>query len=812
MTIADAKQTHAARFRRDLILSPQEQRGVPCFVVKDPRTHRFFRFGVTEEFILRHLDGTQTLEGIRAKATAQLGADLTAETVERFIGRLERLGLLEGAEERALPAVRQTALHLRLKVCNPDRFLAWLLPRTALLFTRGFLVGSATLVCAGVVLTWVHSAEIAHEMRQLLRASSLLLVWVTVLGGGVAHELAHGLTCKRYGGEVREMGFLLIFFLPALYCNVSDAWLFREKRQRLLVLFAGVHCQLVLWALAAIGWRITAIDTVPHHLTLIVLATSGIYTVFNLNPLIKLDGYYLLSDHLEIPNLRARAFRYLRDAAARWWRQGSLGDLPVAPRERRIYVTYGLLAGAYSAFLLGLVGFAVAGFLTNRYQGFGFALITVIVMAPFRNRLKMLFAAPWSRWRSRRRWLTRLGRRTTLAIGGSALVALSLVPMPLKVGGEFTILPAHNADVRAEVAGIIGDIVVMEGDAVEAGQLLARLTGRDYRSELRQLEAEISERRATLRMLRAGPRQEEVDLARQTVASAKSALRHAAERHQEAQRMRAERTTRARAAVEKAQEQLNYSGTYLEVQRHLSEAQLVARLDLQKATEQVKVRQTELQEARAALQEVGADDLAEVRALESAAREGVVQAERRLSLLLAGSRQEQIEATMADLARLEIRRDSAADHVRLTELRSPITGIVTTPKLEQRVGQHVTKGDLVAEVYDLTSVLAEIAVAEQDIADVQVGDRVVLKARAYFGRQFEGQVVAVAPVVSKGEGGGGIRVAKTVRVATAIENGALLLKPDMTGVAKIYCGSRKIAELLTRRLARYLRVEFWSYW
>src|SRR5207245_5592705 len=178
----------------------------------------------------------------------------------------------------------------------------------------------------------------------------LVMAVVTTL-----HESAHGLTCKRYGGEVREIGFLLIYLQPAFYCNVSDAWLFPEKSKRLWVTFAGAYFELFIWAMATLVWRVTETDTWPNHLALVVMAASGIASLFNLNPLIKLDGYYLLSDYLEVPNLRQRAFQYVGDHVRRLWGAPPRRTRDASPREKRIYLLYGLLALSSSVSLLGVM-------------------------------------------------------------------------------------------------------------------------------------------------------------------------------------------------------------------------------------------------------------------------------------------------------------------------------------------------------------------------------------------------------------------------------------------------------------------------
>src|SRR5207244_9974146 len=146
--------------------------------------------------------------------------------------------------------------------------------------------------------------QFQHSLPELYRLATIPLIVAIILLVTAAHEFAHGFTCKHFGGEVHEMGVLLIYFQPAFYCNVSDAWLFPEKSRRLWVTFAGPYFELFLWALSTLTWRVTESGTGLRWVALVVMVTSGIKLFFNLNPLIKLDGYYLLSDALGIENLR----------------------------------------------------------------------------------------------------------------------------------------------------------------------------------------------------------------------------------------------------------------------------------------------------------------------------------------------------------------------------------------------------------------------------------------------------------------------------------------------------------------------------
>src|SRR5262249_24985844 len=141
---------------------------------------------------------------------------------------------------------RQSILYWRKSLLDPDRLFTWLAPRLRLFWTSTFLILSVAGILFSVALVWMNRHELVSSFAQAWRWETLALVWLTLLVTTTCHEFAHGLTCKHYGGEVHEVGFLMLFFLPCFYCNVSDAWLFREKSKRLWVTFAGGYCDLCL--------------------------------------------------------------------------------------------------------------------------------------------------------------------------------------------------------------------------------------------------------------------------------------------------------------------------------------------------------------------------------------------------------------------------------------------------------------------------------------------------------------------------------------------------------------------------------------
>lgn len=749
------------KLRQDLDRRHLQAADGMTLVVKDPANGEFYRLREAEGFIAEQLDGETPLEAIQGRVQERFGAQVTPDTLAAFIKSLDGHGLLDtGRSAPRRGRLDGNLLSLRFRMLDPDRLLERISARTRFLFTPQFVwlaAGSILAACAVTALNW---GDIVRAGAQLYQLTTLPLLVATIFLTIVIHELAHGVTCKHFGGEVRDMGFMFMYFQPAFYCNVSDAWLFPEKSKRLWVGFAGPYFELFVWALATVAWRVTDTDTWVNRVALVAMATSGIKTLFNLNPLIKLDGYYVLSDWLDIPNLRKRSFAYVGEVLKRL---GGSTDPPaeVPPRQRRIYLAYGVTAWLFSASLLGYVSLLLGEHLILDQQRVAFFALSGLIGFKFRNKFRRLFGGkPESK---------RPPLKFPAAAAAVLLVLLLLaVPLELRVAGPINVLPHHNADVRSEIDGVVEQIYVDEGQVVRKGDPVARLDDREYGAELLKTEAQIEEESAKLEQLVAGPTPKEIQVARSTVAKAKDKFTFA---------------------------QAKLARTEALIQR-----QLVSRSDADAARELKVTAENELAEARG-----------------------------RLQVLLQGTRAEAIQAAKAGVERLRAQKQFLEGTLQRITILSPAAGVVTTPsrQLMAMVGQAVPAGGLIAKVHDLRTVTVEATLSEKEIADVEVGQVAAVKTRAYPERIFWGKVVAIAPTaqgaaVSAPTGtatgtatptlSSADKDATTVRVTTEIDNSDGLLKPGMTGMAKIYCGDRRIAELVLRRLSRTFRVEFWSWW
>jgi putative peptide zinc metalloprotease protein len=736
------------RLREDLLVSRQETGEETVFVVKDPTTRRFFRLREAEYAVARFLDGATPLDTVRERIAAELGGEPEPGVLEAFVAQLRSQGLLasENEPDRPSPPKRAgkffggNALWFRVKAFDPDRLFTWLHPRITSLFTPAFVTLAIAVILTGLAIVLGNRAELGPDLRRLWGAHGLVLVWSAIFVVTILHEFAHGLTCKHFGGEVHELGFLLIYGGPAFYCNVSDSWLFPEKSRRLWVMAAGGLFELFVWGLAAMVWRIAEPGTWLGSGALVIVLTSGVRQFFNINPLIKLDGYYLLSDWLEVPNLRGRAFRYLKRGIGRVFGIAPPTTEQTTARERWIFATYGLVAATFSYWLLTRFALYLAQSLTRRYQGWGFVAFAGIANLAVGNPLKKLFSDRLWRRLAGPRWVKTL---TVLAV---LLGTLALVRIDLTASGELKILPVENADLHAPVDGMIDQVYVDEGAHVAAGDTIVRLAARDDEAQLATIEAAIEAKQASLQLLRAGPRGTEIEV--------------------------------ARLALSDAEQRLRYATIELERLQTLAASEAATRSELEQAQQRVSGVTNERDQARA-----------------------------RLDLLRVGTRPESLAAVEHEIASAEAQRQRLRDRLAHLAVTAPHAGVVTTPRLKERTGEYVRAGDLIAKVYGVQALRSEIAVPEQEIGDVRVGQRGSLRLRAFPEHAFDGRVTEIAPVAELTQDG-----QRIVRVIIEIPNDSGLIKPEMSGYARIYEGKRTALDILTRRVRRFLRVEFWSWW
>jgi len=486
------------RFRADLVLVEQTYRGEQSFIVKDPSTRKYFRFRPVEIAVMQSLDGRRTVVEAAAALVDQ-GLKVSAAAVGRFAEKLKTMGLCERTVRESsvllmerLRAQRRTRLRtgpfkgdilrLRWSVGDPDQFMNRTLPYLRFFFSRGFLIASVALFTTYFVILALKWPEFVRAMSDvyLLRASlwEYALLWVATTFIIVVHELAHGYTCKHFGGEVHEIGVMMFYFDLAFFCNVNDAWTFPELKARLWVTAAGSWIEMVVASLAAIVWWVATPGTFASDAALAVFLVGGLAAVLvNLNPLIPLDGYYAMSDWLEVPNLRRRAFAHLTWTVKSRWLGLEQAMAPADEREQRIFLLYGALAAAYTGMIFLVAGAIAYSWISRIFGAIGVALLLLVVWIMtrgVRRSLRRTVADAWLELRAK--WMSG-GRvqRAKYGVGAlAAAIALAgLAPWPITVTGPFVVSSATSGVLVAPDSGVVFEVLVREGSRVAAGAPLA---------------------------------------------------------------------------------------------------------------------------------------------------------------------------------------------------------------------------------------------------------------------------------------------------------------------------------------------------
>jgi len=441
----------APRLRADLSIIPQVYGGESSFVVKDLAAQKYYRFGAMEVRVMRCFDGRRTAAEI-ATALAEEGARISEQAVDAFARRIAGAGFFERTtaerttlELERLRAERQQGrraslfrgelLRMRWSFGDPDARLTKSIPYLRWMFSSRFIAASVALFVWYLVLLAFRWGEFKAAMASTyslhsITFASIVTLWITAAVVILIHELGHGFACKYFGGEVRELGFMLLYFQPAFYCNVSDAWGFQQRSSRLWVTVAGPWIQAVIASIAAVVWAATAPGSLIWEVALAAMFIGGVTTIFaNMNPLLPLDGYFALTDWLEIPNLRQRSFTHFE-----WWMRSRVLRLdvpepPASARERSVFLTYGALATIYIAALLIFLSVISLGWAGRTFGGAGVVLGAIALGAL--SRRKLLAAGRGLTMLVRARRATFVGLRRPIAVGGILLAALLLlVPWP----------------------------------------------------------------------------------------------------------------------------------------------------------------------------------------------------------------------------------------------------------------------------------------------------------------------------------------------------------------------------------------------
>ncbi|HXN20028.1 MAG TPA: efflux RND transporter periplasmic adaptor subunit [Candidatus Binatus sp.] len=515
-----AKGLKRPKLRTDLRISEQTVAGEVSYVIKNRETNSYNRYGSTEYQLLSLCDGTRTAaEVAQEMCEKDPESQMTEADVLEFFDSIEadmweqsigekNLAVLERIRDERKGRLDQSSmLYISFKAWDPDKTLSTLDRYLSWMFTKGFVIFSLFLFVVALYLLAGDWTRVQQDTSALYNfadksAYDIWIFWVLIFGLSSIHEFGHGLTCKHYGGEVHQMGFLLIYFTPAFYTDTTDILLFQTGTARQWVIFAGIWIELVICALAALVWHFTAPGSLSNDFFYKTMLMSGIQgAVINLNPLIKADGYYALSQFLKIDNLREESFDFLRAWVQKYIFRHDMDLPPSSKRERRICFLFGIAAVIYSTSLLILVLSFVKNVLVSK-MGDAWGYLATAGVVFFISRSSIRKALPvvraWIRDKKEKYMAWKI-TRTQQAWALGLILLFLLPPLWSKVTTDLVLEPEKDARVRALVDGRIQKVLVHEGDKVKAGQLLAVLENPQIHADIQSLEQQLALASSNLR-------------------------------------------------------------------------------------------------------------------------------------------------------------------------------------------------------------------------------------------------------------------------------------------------------------------------
>jgi len=506
------------RLRPHAQIHRHQYRGETWYVLQDLASERFHRFSPAAYFVIGLMDGKNTVQGIWDQALAQLGDDaVTQDEVIQLLGQLHGADVLqcdvppdtaelfrrrERQERQALTKRVLSVFAWQIPLFDPDRLLERLLP-LARPFCGWFgLALWCVVVGAGAFAATTHWRELSENvLDRVLLPENLLMIWLVFPLLKLLHEFGHAFAVKTRGGEVHEMGVMVLVLTPVPYVDASSAWAFRSKWQRFAVGAAGMMVELFIASIALALW-LAVEPGLFRALLYNVMLIAGVSTVlFNANPLLRFDGYYMLMDWLEIPNLRTRGTQYFVYLCEKYLFRRPEAEPPLATAgERAWFVGYTVSSFFYRIVVI----VAILVFLGEQslLLGIVFAAFTAFswLVLPAAKIVNYIVNDP------------KLRRVRGRAMVASALVAaaavglLFAVPLPLRSTAEGIVWLPEESFARAGSDGFVSRVVAKPGDWVKPGEALIETNDIELATELKVLEARVLELAARHRSHTGGDR------------------------------------------------------------------------------------------------------------------------------------------------------------------------------------------------------------------------------------------------------------------------------------------------------------------
>ncbi len=487
----------------DVETSRHVYRGVAAYLLHRKSSNQVFRASASAMELIGNFDGQYTIDELWSSALEWQGEAAPTQTdFIELLGQLHEAELLivdrrlkvehlfARGEDKDKKTFKQTYLNplfLRFALIDPDNILTKLHEKLSWLFKPWFAIAWLALLFIALLQLIPNWAQFRYELAtvELLSPFYALMFMLIYPVMKLIHEFSHGLILKRFGGEVHEMGIALMVLLPIPYVDATTSALLPNKRDRILVSAGGILVECGFAALATIIWLNSS--GLLHDAALLIMLIGGLSTLlFNANPLLKFDGYFVLADYLEIPNLAQRSKTYLQAQFSRLLFKIEIEhDEPADIKEKFILLSYGALAGLYRLVLM----LGIAWMLSKKFFFFGMLLAMWIVattlLTPVWHFSQFIFAQHGSK-RSRTFGVTS-------AITVTFAVILGLIPMPYNTFSKAVVWLPDSAIVRTASNCEVTKLIATPGSEVVEGDELFHCVNPELRTSINILQAKLDE-------------------------------------------------------------------------------------------------------------------------------------------------------------------------------------------------------------------------------------------------------------------------------------------------------------------------------
>lgn len=482
----------------------QVYKGQTWYVLQDPYNTKFFRVRPEAYTFLIHLKASRTVEEVWDEMVEKYPDSAPSQTeVLQLLSQLHQANLLyfksrpdhdiifkryKTKQFQSLLQKLITFLYIRIPLLDPDRWLDRMRPVISLLCSKSAVLIWLVVVMLGVKSVIDHADLLGSQIQGVLAPDNLLLLFISMAVLKLLHELGHAFIAKYYGGSVNILGIMLLVFTPLPYVDVSSSWAFRHKFQRMLVSSGGMYVELFIAAVAAIIW-VNTDDGLIHNLSFNIMFIGSVSSIlFNGNPLLKFDAYYILSDYWEIPNLQKQAQQQWYYWVEKYvFGLSRLQSPGVDSKEKTQLASYAVLSLLYRWFItIGIVLFVADQWFE---VGVLIALISVylFIIKPVYQFLKYLFFAD-KLFQKRIRAMT-----ASLVFVFLVLVVIGMVPLANSVKVPGILSEKDSVNVYAESEGFLHKVFVSHGQKLEKGDLIAILRNEEIDLDIQIMQAKLDE-------------------------------------------------------------------------------------------------------------------------------------------------------------------------------------------------------------------------------------------------------------------------------------------------------------------------------